>query len=55
MSGIGGDDTIRMITDGLAGTGIPLLGGHTRKIDLVKLSVDNKSHSPAWRASAWMP
>jgi diacylglycerol kinase family enzyme len=68
--GIGGDATIRMITDGLAGTGIPLglipagtgnllarnlklpldhvdalnaaLGGHTRKIDLVKLSVDNR-------------
>ena len=68
--GIGGDGTIRMITDGLAGTGIPLglipagtgnllarnlklpldhvdalnaaLGGHTRKIDLVKLSVDNR-------------
>jgi len=68
--GIGGDGTIRMITDGLAGTGIPLglipagtgnllarnlklpldhvdalnaaLGGQTRKIDLVKLSVDNR-------------
>jgi diacylglycerol kinase (ATP) len=67
--GAGGDGTIRMIADGLAGTGIPLglvpagtgnllarnlnlpldevaalaiaLGGQTRKVDLVKLQVDD--------------
>lgn len=68
--GAGGDGTIRLIADGLAGTGIPLglipagtgnllarnldlpleeaaaieiaVGGHTRKIDLVKLTVDDR-------------
>lgn len=68
--GAGGDGTIRLIADGLAGTGIPLgvvpagtgnllarnldlaldedtaleiaMGGHTRTIDLIKLTVDDR-------------